>query len=72
MDLTEESEEISDRINECVQYIRRDEEGTAEGSSDRVVDESVVINGKVLALPAPSACKEIGKRIDDNDYDEVD
>jgi hypothetical protein len=71
MDLTEESEEISERINECVQYIRRDEEGTQEGSSDRLVDESVTINGKLLALPAPSPCENIGT-LSHDDYDNVD
>jgi hypothetical protein len=29
---------VSDRINECVQYLRRDEDGTEEGSSDRLVE----------------------------------
>ena len=33
-DMVEENEEISERMNECVQYLRRDEEGTEEGSSD--------------------------------------
>ncbi|KAL7565281.1 hypothetical protein ACA910_014572 [Epithemia clementina (nom. ined.)] len=36
-DMVEESEEVSDCINECVQYLRRDEEGTEEGSSDALV-----------------------------------
>lgn len=71
MDLSEESEEISERINECVQYIRRDEEGTQEGSSDRLVDETVAINGKLLALPAPSPCENIGTSSHE-DYDNVD
>ena len=34
-DMVEENEEISERMNECVQYLRRDEEGEEEGSSDR-------------------------------------
>lgn len=38
-DLVEESSVVSERIEECVQYLRRDEEGTAEGSSDRCVEE---------------------------------
>ncbi|KAL3778780.1 hypothetical protein HJC23_002686 [Cyclotella cryptica] len=34
-DMVEENEEISERMNECVQYLRRDEDGEEEGSSDR-------------------------------------
>jgi len=34
-DMVEESEEVSERLLECVQYLRRDEEGTQEGSSDK-------------------------------------
>eukprot|EP00977_Amphora_coffeiformis_P014216 scaffold3939_cov166-Amphora_coffeaeformis.AAC.5 len=36
-DMVEESEDVSEMINECVQYLRRDEEGTEEGSSDKFV-----------------------------------
>ena len=71
MDFSEESEEISERINECVQYLRRDEEGTEEGSSDRLVSENLCINGKMLALPAPSASEQVGGG-NDEDYDDVD
>ncbi|KAL7470286.1 hypothetical protein ACHAXS_010516 [Conticribra weissflogii] len=34
-DMVEENEEVSERMLECVQYLRRDEEGEEEGSSDR-------------------------------------
>jgi len=71
MDMSEESEEVSEKINECVQYLRRDEEGTEEGSSDRLVDEFVSVGGKMLALPAPSASEQVGGKKDE-DYDEVD
>ncbi len=71
MDMSEESEEINERINECVQYLRRDEEGTEEGSSDKLVYDSVSVNGKLLALPAPSASTEIGGKTEE-DYDDVD
>ena len=36
-DMVEEDEGVSEMINECVQYLRRDEEGTEEGSSDKFV-----------------------------------
>lgn len=36
-DMVEEHEDVSEMINECVQYLRRDEEGTEEGSSDKLV-----------------------------------
>jgi hypothetical protein len=70
MDLSEESEEISDRISDCVQFLRRDEDGTDEGSSDRMMYGSVSVNGKMLALPAPSASEQV--RGKDEDYDGVD
>lgn len=65
LDMVEESEEISERINEVVQFLRRDEAGTEEGSSDRFVEETL------LALPAPSAAEQIGAEHND-DYDDVD
>lgn len=72
MDMVEEKEEVSERINEIVQYLRRDEEGTGEGSSDRFVDEAYMTNsGELLALPAPSAAEQIGAKIDE-DLDDVD
>lgn len=40
-DMVEEKETVSERINECVQFLRRDEEGTEEGSSDMLVEESL-------------------------------
>ena len=69
LDMVEESEEVSERINEIVQFLRRDEEGTEEGSSDRFVDEAY--NQKFLALPAPSASEQIGAK-NNADYDDVD
>lgn len=39
-DMSEEHEDVSEQINECVQFLRRDEEGTTEGSSDKFVHES--------------------------------
>jgi hypothetical protein len=34
-DMVEEDEGVTERLLECVQYLRRDEDGTEEGSSDR-------------------------------------
>lgn len=65
-DMSEESALVSTQINECVQYLRRDEEGTEEGSSDNQVDEAV--RTKLLALPAPSV--EMGPK--DENLDELD
>jgi len=70
MDLSEESEEISERVSECVQYLRRDEDGTEEGSSDRMMYGTVSVNGKMLALPEPSASEQVGGK--NENYDEVD
>jgi len=78
MDMVEEVEDVSDRINECVQYLRRDEEGTEEGSSDKQVAEAVELvkgEGNLLALPAPSASSGVGRGgvISSNaDYNDVD
>lgn len=69
MDLSEDSEEVSDSISECVQYLRRDEDNTEEGSSDRFVESAV--SKQMLALPAPSASEQVGGQNED-DYDELD
>eukprot|EP00560_Eucampia_antarctica_P006977 CAMPEP_0197829058 /NCGR_PEP_ID=MMETSP1437-20131217/5530_1 /TAXON_ID=49252 ORGANISM="Eucampia antarctica, Strain CCMP1452" /NCGR_SAMPLE_ID=MMETSP1437 /ASSEMBLY_ACC=CAM_ASM_001096 /LENGTH=445 /DNA_ID=CAMNT_0043430535 /DNA_START=22 /DNA_END=1359 /DNA_ORIENTATION=- len=69
-DMIEESEEVSERISECVQFLRRDEDGTKEGSSDMMVEEYVNASGNLLALPAPSSSKQIGTTSDD--FDDVD
>lgn len=69
-DMVEEREDVSVRINECVEYLRRDEQGTQEGSSDQMVEEA--IKGPAsprLALPALSASHEVGST---EDYDDVD
>eukprot|EP00980_Cylindrotheca_fusiformis_P004273 scaffold918_cov126-Cylindrotheca_fusiformis.AAC.52 len=62
-DMVEEEETVSERINECVQYLRRDEEGTEEGSSDRLVEELK------LKIDLPSS-QVVGKTA--TDYDDVD
>ena len=75
-DMVEDSEEVSELINECVQFLRRDEEGTAEGSSDRLIDETYGGTGDntrgMLALPAPSAAHHVGARSEEENYDEID
>lgn len=59
-DMVEENEEVSERMLECVQYLRRDEEGTEEGSSDKrayekyargLLDGNVEKNKGLKALP---------------------
>ncbi|KAL3917352.1 MAG: hypothetical protein SGILL_004753, partial [Bacillariaceae sp.] len=78
-DMVEESEDVSDRINETVQYLRRDEEGTAEGSSDQLVEEATKgeINAKIVGLLEASSSTKIrasgvGGDDEDDDYDGVD
>jgi len=82
-DMVEESEDVSDRINDCVQYLRRDEEGTAEGSSDQLVELSSTtttnqkgktthkIAGLLEASPSTQIRATVGK-YDDEDYNDVD
>ena len=48
-DMVEESEDISEKINEIVQFIRRDEQGEDEGSSDRFMQELYRVDHHILA-----------------------
>jgi hypothetical protein len=61
-DMVEELEHVSEQINECVQYLRRDEEGMNEGSSDLMVEEATKL--KLLTASA----QVVGSQ----DYDDVD
>jgi hypothetical protein len=61
-DMVEENEDVSDAINECVQFLRRDEDGTAEGSSDRMVTDT---------YRKPSASGQVIGR-NNEDFDSVD
>lgn len=75
-DMVEENERVSERFLECVQYLRRDEEGTEEGSSDRRAYERYA-RGMLLAnseknlkaLPPSTASREDEQ---DDDYDGID
>ena len=60
-DMVEEQEDISERINECVQYLRRDEQGMPEGSSDELVEKAF--------LPVSSSSAET---VGSLDFDDVD
>jgi len=66
-DMVEENEDVSERIDECVQFLRRDEEGTVEGSSDRMVEEALTKTR--LALPVSCTARQVGAN---EDYDDVD
>jgi len=66
-DMVEEQEDVSERIEECVQFLRRDEEGTYEGSSDNVVED--VLRGNLQALPASSSAARVSSK---EDFDDVD
>lgn len=67
-DMVEEHEDVSEQIFECVNFLRRDEEGTHEGSSDKLVEEAY--------SRKPSAARQIGAASsgegDDDDFDNVD
>jgi len=67
-DMVEESEQVSECINECVQYLRRDEANTEEGSSD-----AFVANAYNRIMSSTTAAKQIrGDGKEDADYDDVD
>lgn len=75
-DMVEENEEISERMNECVQYLRRDEEGEEEGSSDRKAYE-VYAKGMVESIGEWDGKLLTAGSASDNtkyeaDYDHVD
>ncbi|KAL9187135.1 hypothetical protein ACHAXT_010855 [Thalassiosira profunda] len=83
-DMVEEDERVSERMLECVQYLRRDEEGTEEGSSDRRAYERyargmIARDGeknKALALPPSTTAVADGAGAEGaggaEDYDGVD
>jgi Domain of unknown function (DUF383)/Domain of unknown function (DUF384) len=64
-DMVEESEAVSEGINECVQFLRRDEEGTEEGSSDRLVEKEYTPGTKLKLLPSSQV--SYGENYDDVD-----
>jgi len=77
-DMVEESEAVGEGINGCVQYLRRDEEGCEDGTSDRQVEEAITsrggrAGGELLALPAPAASAAVDMQpTNDEDFDGVD
>jgi hypothetical protein len=74
-DMVEESETVSERINECVQYLRRDEEGTEEGSSDKFVEDFAGGGGTNHASTSTSTQLKLlpSSQISGSaDYDDVD
>jgi len=50
-DMVEEQEDVNAQIYECVNYLRADEEGTPEGSSDKFVEN---------AYRKPSTARNVG------------
>jgi hypothetical protein len=64
-DMVEEDEDIAERFNESVQYLRRDEEGTHEGSSDKFVEDAYT-RKPVTALQIGTSAGA------DADFDDVD
>lgn len=74
-DLAEPSEEVSEKISECVNFLRRDEEGSREGSSDRQVygeeEEDERDRSKIAGLLEASPSATIAPPSDE-DFDGVD
>ena len=74
-DLAEPSEEVSEKISECVNFLRRDEEGSKEGSSDRQVygeeEEEEQDRKKIAGLLEASPSATIAPPSDE-DFDGVD
>jgi hypothetical protein len=59
-DMVEEDEDINECFNESVQFLRRDEYGTDEGSSDKAIED---------AYRRPATAQQIGMS---EDFDDVD
>lgn len=60
LDLVEESEQVSEKISDCVNYVRRDEEGK-DGEVDKVIKENM------------EKVKQVIKPLDETvSYDNVD
>ena len=82
-DMVEENEEVSERMLECVQYLRRDEYGEEEGSSDKrayekyakgMLEMDGVMNKKtqLKALPPSTTAAGNSANEDEEDYDKID
>jgi hypothetical protein len=68
--MVEEREDISELIYDCVNYLRRDEQGTAEGSSDLLVDSAYPKLSAAIARPiGAQSTTTVG---DEDDFDTVD
>jgi hypothetical protein len=61
-DMVEEDEDINECFNEAVQFLRRDEYGTDEGSSDKAIED---------AYRRPATALQIGTGMSE-DFDDVD
>lgn len=48
LDLSEENEEVSNKIDECVQYLMRDEEGEENTEPVRILEEHELTSSKVV------------------------
>jgi Domain of unknown function (DUF383)/Domain of unknown function (DUF384) len=73
-DLVEEQEDVSSLIYDCVNYLRRDEAGTAEGSSDALIEQMYSSSSvKVASVPEtePSTFQP-EQRLVGADFDTVD
>ncbi len=67
-DMVEVDENVTERLLECVQYLRRDEDGTEEGSSDRRAYESYA-RGMMDANNAKNHRADATNNIDDIEDD---
>jgi hypothetical protein len=68
-DMVEEQEDVSERIYDVVNFLRRDEEGTAEGSSDKFVEDAY---RKVSTTVASSRQISEDRFCKSDDFDDVD
>jgi hypothetical protein len=69
VDLVEEFEDVSTIISDCVNFLRRDEHGTAEGSSDALIEETYQLNKSKLSSVDIA---ESTTTTENNDFDNVD
>ena len=74
-DLVEEMEDVSAVICDCVNYLRRDEHDTAEGSSDALIEETYQLKSKLSSADTSghaTAATPLPNDDDEDDFDNVD
>lgn len=71
-DMVEPHEDVSEQIDACVQYLRRDEANTEEGSSDKFVQDAYPKLKLLMSGTAAASVVRTKTPENDDDFDAVD